>query len=205
MPQKTQKSSSDALPRLEKTARTIRRAIGRVRERASALFPQKPERPIRLPSGSHVVAALGWGLLTAAIFHMIWQCNIPMHMFANTLTLEQVKIFRRLCRHRAWITLAALLISFLPAFFVVQGCAASTGHFLFFWLLLTVIIYQIWPKRTSMLQNLDTPQQAAQWYAIYCCMRNVSLLGFILGFVFSLIVAYGTLPSDRRSLCTVLY
>jgi len=188
-----------------KLAERVRKSITDIQDRVEPYIPKRPER-LRAPSmGSHLVSALGWGFFTAMLAHFIWQCNIHMHQFGSSLTMEQMHAYKKICKHRAMITMWSLIIAFLPAFLLVRGWGTSTGHFLFFWVGLTCILYCIWPKRDYMLNHIQTPQQASQWYAIYMCMKHVSMVGFMIGFLLSLLVGYISYPEKERSVCNVTF
>lgn len=182
---------------------TLRRSLKKVKGRVDSYLPHRPAKLAYPSMGSHLVASLGWGMLTAVIFHFIWQCNLQLHHFGHTLTVDQKRLFEKICRHRALITVWALLIAFLPALAVVQGCGTSVGHFLFFWLLLTGIIYSVWPKKNYMLNNIESPVQASQWYGVYLCMKHVSLSGFVVGFLLAIMLAYSSYPKGQQSICNV--
>ena len=182
----------------------IRNSLDKIKGRVDPYLPHRPAKLSSPSLGSHLVASLGWGLFASFIFHFIWQCNLQLHQFGHSLTADQKKTFHKICRHRAWITLWGLVIAFFPAIILAHGCGVSIGHFLFFWLLLTGIIYGIWPKKDYMLNHIETPAQASQWYAVYLCMKHVCLTGFIVGFLVSILLAYFAYPTGQQSICNVI-
>ena len=133
-------------------------------------------------------------LFGSMLYTMLYQDKHKiMQEFQQTLTVEQIAIYKKIINERMRLYIEGLLIGLLLGFIYLSYCKRSIYSACIFTMIVLIVnngYYLLHPKTQYMVPYLETEEQRVAWLNIYVSMKNRCHRGMVLGAVAYLLVGY---------------
>ncbi len=144
----------------------------------------------------HESALVGIGLLGASFYTSI-SSKEETDKLKKTISPELADIYDNITRERSGLYVHGLILGFIIVFLINYNYGSEfdnkfhkTTFFILIILLTAVLYYSLMPKSDYLLNHVTNNQESKAWLNTYLNMKNRYTMGFILGSLASVPIAY---------------